>query len=63
MAKETVQQKSMADRLVTALDQDEFVLYSQSIVALFPKDRNSPYQFIECIARRPRFWRVRASLR
>jgi EAL domain-containing protein (putative c-di-GMP-specific phosphodiesterase class I) len=46
MAKETVQQKSMADRLVTALDQDEFVLYSQSIVALFPKDSSNPFQEI-----------------
>jgi EAL domain-containing protein (putative c-di-GMP-specific phosphodiesterase class I) len=46
MKKEAGQQKSIADRLVAALERDEFVLYSQSIIALFPKDTNSPFQEI-----------------
>jgi hypothetical protein len=35
MRKETGQHKSIADRLVAALELDEFVLYSQSIVPLW----------------------------
>jgi EAL domain-containing protein (putative c-di-GMP-specific phosphodiesterase class I) len=46
MKKETSQQKSIADRLVAALDRDEFVLYSQSIIPLFSKGANSPFQEI-----------------
>ncbi len=46
MKKEAGQQKSIADRLLAALELDEFVLYSQSIVPLFPKDTNSPFQEI-----------------
>ncbi len=46
MKKETGTQKSMADRLVAALERDEFVLYSQSIVALSSNDASSPFQEI-----------------
>jgi EAL domain-containing protein (putative c-di-GMP-specific phosphodiesterase class I) len=46
MKKEAGQQKNIADRLVAALDRDEFVLYSQSIVALSTADTGSPFQEI-----------------
>lgn len=46
MKKETGPPKSIADRLVAALEQDEFVLYSQSIVPLSHKSPNRPFQEI-----------------
>jgi EAL domain-containing protein (putative c-di-GMP-specific phosphodiesterase class I) len=36
----------MADRLISALQQDEFVLYTQSIVPLVPQSDNQPFQEI-----------------
>jgi EAL domain-containing protein (putative c-di-GMP-specific phosphodiesterase class I) len=46
MKTETGRQKSIADRLAAALERDEFVLYSQSIIPLLPKDTISPFQEI-----------------
>src|SRR5712664_468195 len=39
-------QKSLADRLISALQQDEFVLYAQSIIPLAPQREESPFQEI-----------------
>lgn len=38
--------KSLADRLIASLQQDEFVLYAQSIVPLAPQSRERPFQEI-----------------
>ena len=46
MKKETDHQKSIADRVVAALAQDEFVLYSQNIISLSANNTSNPFQEI-----------------
>ncbi len=46
MPRELEPQREMADRLMSALQQDEFVLYSQSIVALVPQSTDQAFQEI-----------------
>lgn len=46
MAREPIPQKYLADRLIAALQQDEFVLYAQSIVPLAPKSEERRFQEI-----------------
>lgn len=46
MARVSEPQKSLVDRLIASLQQDEFVLYSQSIVPLAPKNGERPFQEI-----------------
>ncbi len=46
MPRELEPQREMADRLMSALQQDEFVLYSQSIVPLVPQSNDQAFQEI-----------------
>jgi len=46
MRREFGPQKEIADRLIAALQQDEFVLYSQNIVSLVPQPDERPLQEI-----------------
>ena len=46
MASEPKSQKSLADRLIASLQQDEFVLYAQSILPLAPQSGERPFQEI-----------------
>ena len=46
MAREPESQKSLADRLIASLQQDEFVLYAQSIMPLAPKSGERMFQEI-----------------
>ena len=44
MARELEPPKYLVDRLIAALQQDEFVLYAQKILALAPKSGERPFQ-------------------
>ena len=44
MARELEPPKYLVDRLIAALQQDEFVLYAQNILALAPKSGERPFQ-------------------
>jgi len=46
MASQPEPQKSLVDRLIASLQQDEFVLYAQSIVPLVPQIGEPPFQEI-----------------
>jgi len=46
MAREPQSQKSLADRLIASLQQDEFVLYAQSIIPIAPQAGARPFQEI-----------------
>ncbi|MEK6210110.1 MAG: EAL domain-containing protein [Pseudomonadota bacterium] len=46
MAREPEPQKSLVDRLIASLQQDEFVLYAQSIMPLAPQSGERPFQEI-----------------
>jgi EAL domain-containing protein (putative c-di-GMP-specific phosphodiesterase class I) len=46
MAKGPEPQKSLVDRLIASLQQDEFVLYAQAIMPLAPQNRERPFQEI-----------------
>ena len=46
MHKEAEPQKSLVDRLIASLQQDEFVLYAQSITPLAPQTGERPFQEI-----------------
>src|SRR5260221_12415428 len=46
MSREFQPQKEIADRLMAALQQDEFVLYTQSIIPLVPQGDNRAFQEI-----------------
>lgn len=46
MYTQTDPDKSIATRLLAALQQDEFVLYAQSIIALVPQQNEPPFQEI-----------------
>jgi EAL domain-containing protein (putative c-di-GMP-specific phosphodiesterase class I) len=46
MSREPEPQKSLVDRLIASLQQDEFVLYAQSIVPLAPQNGEPPFQEI-----------------
>jgi len=46
MAREPQSQKSLADRLIASLQQDEFVLYAQSVIPIAPQAGARPFQEI-----------------
>jgi EAL domain-containing protein (putative c-di-GMP-specific phosphodiesterase class I) len=46
MVRQPEPQKSLVDRLITSLQQDEFVLYAQSILPLAPQNGEPPFQEI-----------------
>ena len=46
MARELEPPKYLVDRLIAALQQDEFVLYAQNILPLAPKSGERPFQEI-----------------
>ena len=46
MTSQPESQKDLADRLMAALQRDEFVLYTQTIVPLGPQGENRPFQEI-----------------
>ncbi|HWH46526.1 MAG TPA: EAL domain-containing protein, partial [Burkholderiales bacterium] len=46
MSSEPKSSRSLADRLMASLQQDEFVLYAQSILPLVPQSGERPFQEI-----------------